>query len=414
MKATKTPVLSESLKDLLADMPTSCCAYTFWRAYNRMLRKGQSRIINASPPGDYFTFRESEGMITFCPTGKEQQFTDDGCWKRAGRQGMKPVKWLRSMFNPRLVKRIKDHQLAGFDARFKVVESEGVYDLDLISDITSAYDTNNWDTSNTKSCMWDENVGEFYKHYDCKVLVVRNTDNDKMVGRALVWFDVNVNGAKVTFMDRIYSDTPEVVELMKQHAAKNGWWRKLKQSNDSETEVLDEDGTARSVDMYVTAEYGDVMRCSFFPYLDTFRNMDTSDGMLYNYSSSCADAKLDNTDGTLTHDEDDEDDGYVYDVDGDRILEEDAVLVNGNYYPEDDSRIARCRRSDEWLVVRNHWVIPDGYGGTEVISDNYVTSLSGPEMVEVWPGGGLFPASECYEVARSYNETVNIHADDME
>mgnify|MGYP003349329510 CR=1 FL=1 len=102
-------IISESLLSLLNKLSTEqACCKLLVRALERVTQGKRTRFLNPAPAGNYWTFRETEGLITFCPAGREQLINDNGTWRREGRQAMKPAKFLREVLHPRLAKRIKE------------------------------------------------------------------------------------------------------------------------------------------------------------------------------------------------------------------------------------------------------------------------------------------------------------------
>lgn len=224
-------------------------------------------------PGNYFSFREKEGMISYMPKGKKQEVSLDGLWKRKGRQSMKPSRWIKLMLNPRVARKLKDHLYAEFNTIVQHEESKGSIVFSEV-DIKTGYSSKNF-VLGINSCMWDDPVKEFYESFDCMVLVAAKTGDGKFWGRALVWRNVEVEGSdeKITYMDRIYCKGEDVSMAFREHAIKMGWWRKAKQSNELEYGFITPDGDSRRGDVTkikVAASRG-LDGMGYYPYLDSFR-----------------------------------------------------------------------------------------------------------------------------------------------
>lgn len=76
------------------------------------------------------------------------------------------------------------------------------------------------------SCMMNDKqqyLSMYDDEKDISVVVMLN-DDGKIVGRALVWKNIFLNGSKITFMDRIYTSKNEYEVLMKEYAGKKGWF----------------------------------------------------------------------------------------------------------------------------------------------------------------------------------------------
>lgn len=382
-----------------------------------------TRLLNLNRIGDYFTFREKEGMISYMPKGRTQQFNADGSWKREGRISLKPAKWLKSMLSPRLAKRIKDHHFAAFDAVVKAEEASMKMEFREVS-FEEAYDCRNYERKHSydpgvpDSCMWGKDVGPFYRLLGAKALVAIDQDG-RYRGRAVFWpkvhtklpsdkvewvpkasaiycpggnvpvlggtlqvpegvFWINDLRAKkikedavIPFMDRVYADSPFITELFLQYAQDQGWYRKLRQSREDKEEVVFPDGTEGTLNMHVIAAR-DLSNISFYPYMDTFAGGDDDDRTLSN-SESGTYVYVD-TDGTREGDKD-EHEGEVQDVDGEWIDEDDAVEVDGDWYSFDDSRIARCHRSENYHLRSDMYEVALSRHETILIHSDYVTPL---------------------------------------
>jgi hypothetical protein len=318
--------------------------------------------------GDYFTLRESEGLITYMPAGRTQQLNSDGSWKREGRQGIKPAKWLRSVLSPRLAKRIPDHVFADFATKFKASEESGKIIFEIAT-FEQAYKEANYHDGKISSCMWDEPVAAFYECYPCRVLIAR--DSKQYRGRAIVWD--KVANLSTPLMDRVYADSPEVAEAFFRHAAEQGWTRKAHQNNGCFTLFTSPSGdevTCRAGTLYVnpTSDLGDV---EFWPYMDTFRAMDDCGRCHNSNDEDGASYLLDCTDGD--REEVNNHEGEVLCADGDWRDEDRVVCVSGEYYADDDDDVVYCSHSSEYIMRSDAYEVNmGGRIGTVYIHEDYV------------------------------------------
>jgi hypothetical protein len=175
------------------------------------------------------------------------------------------------------------------------------------------------------SCMAQKRnlFGIYTQNQDvCKLLILK--EDDKIIGRALVWKLASIKhlGRPVEgveyFMDRQYTIKDSDVQKFKNYAKEQGWCYKSYNNHHSYSTVTI-DGEEKNVGMTVQVKDKDYNR---YPYMDTFRRYDVSNGILHN---------------------DDEQDEEAYE--GQYILEDTGggyVEIEGGYYSEwYDRRIPR-------------------------------------------------------------------------
>lgn len=337
-------------------------------------------LFNPSPDGDYFSFREKKGLISFMPKNREQEINEDGTWKRAGRMEMKPAKWARALLHPRLARRFKDHAFAKFAERFAARELAGELDFEFVS-FERGYNGDHFQHG-IDSCMWGENVGPFYRLYGCKCLVATERGSGTHVGRAIYWPKVHGldPSGPVAFLDRVYAIAPDIAEMMLNHAREQGWWTKRRQSRDSKRDFVATDGVTHYAKKCTVSR--DLQgRVDFYPYLDTFTYMDESDGQLSN-EENIGWAGLDHTDGDFTR-------GGVRCEDGETRPEDECVNIDGSWYSRDDDSIVYCEdceyrlrdecfcchRSFGWYPNEDGYQVEIARDETITIHRNYVDRL---------------------------------------
>lgn len=376
-------IISDSLYRLIQhEAENSVCLKIVNRALRRLMFGRRTRLLNmANLPGNFFSFREKSGMISFCPKGKRQLINDDGTWARDCRQSCRPGKWLRSILHPRVAARIQDHLYAEFATIVKHEELRGKLAFKLVS-VGEAYSSENF-VEGIESCMWDDPVGPFYNLFPAKALVAINNDGEWM-GRAIVWSRVKVGDTlrhpdlfedgprEVTFMDRIYALNEETAFGMAEYASSQGWWRKRSQNNDPEGAFITPNG--KGVNARLTVIGKDTNGLDFYPYLDTMAyggadwvsNQD--DDAIYDYQEDSGGG-----DRHLIGEGKDDHEGEVQTVDGNWANQDDVVDVDGNYYLIDDSRIVRCYRLDEYILLSEAYEVQLGRNETVFIHERFVS-----------------------------------------
>lgn len=342
----------------------SPCIRAVWSAMRRLNRGLPTRMLSHDLPGDYFTFRESEGLITYMPKGRTQEFNADGTWKRNGRQGMKPAKFLRALLSDRAVRMIgKDHEIAKFDAVLKADEAKGKLTFHVAS-FDKAYNPDMYsDDNRPDSCMWGCDVGPFYEHFGAKCVVAIDRDG-YYVGRAVVWDGVSVAGGdkRITVMDRVYFTKPHVLELFLDYAKRQGWHHRLYQSRDNKMEFVEPSG--QHVKLKLRVDSDSDVDCAFYPYLDTF-TWGTGDS-LNNYTEQ--DYTYENTNGEREDNSD-----TVVTASGERIPCDDAVEIGGQYYDINGDDVVTCYRTEEYILRRDAFAIDLTRHETIYIHEDYVS-----------------------------------------
>jgi hypothetical protein len=332
----------------------ACDSFTW--AEGRQVWPG-SRIINSALIGDYFTFREAKGMISYMPKGKEQEFNEDGTWKKKNRVARKPGAWMKDMISEAAIKRlgIKDNEFADLATAVKLEELSASLTFREVS-FEDAYNSDNYRKA-PDSCMWGNRVGPFYRAFGAKCVVCVD-GNDQFRARAVVWHDVKdrTNNCDITLMDRIYYDAPEVLAAMCAYAASQGWYRKVNQSR-GDNDFVSPDGAEQSLRLQVKSPGGHVEE-SFYPYLDTFQNGD------YNSVNNFGDGEYSYTSTGGDRGEEDSHDGEAEDTDGNWWPEDEVYCVDGDYYHQDDRRICYCedgefRMRSECRRVDGSWYPED-------------------------------------------------------
>src|SRR5436190_12778648 len=347
-----------------------------------------SRVINSAMPGNYFSFREKEGMISYMPKGKAQQIVEGGVWSRKGRQSMKPARWIKMMLNPRLARRIKDNVFAEFNDVVKHEELKGKLEFKLVG-VQEGY-TSAYFKQPISSCMWENDVAPFYEAFGCEVLVATSADYTGYVGRALVWPDVTFDGKpeKHIFMDRIYvwNNSPELTLAFREHALMKGWWTKRNQSKEV-AEFIDPNGEIQSHAKVTSETTKDLTQIRFFPYCDTMAfggdtwvsNDGNTPGKKFSYRY---------TGGQRS----DRQEGMVQDVTGVWIPRETAVQIAGYWYRPDSALITRCAIGCNFVIkARCIWVNyidrdhPEGlYISISRIRAGGPRGMSGGDIIRRW------------------------------
>ena len=134
------------------------------------------------------------------------------------------------------------------------------------------------------SCMAEKkNLFDIYTQNQdvCKMLILK--EDDKIIGRALIWKlnsigKKNFEGVSEYFMDRQYTIKESDVQKFRNYAIDKGWSYKSYNDHHSLGNV-NINGENKNLSMSVKVNTKDYKR---YPYMDTFRRYDVSDGILHN------------------------------------------------------------------------------------------------------------------------------------
>ena len=272
-------------------------------------------------------------------------------------------------------------QVEEFVNSFKASLEKAGEHFDLVEgeDIEFWYNSENYkERSGTlgNSCMAQKRnlFGIYTQNPDvCKMLILK--EDDKIIGRALVWKLNSVKtgrkdfeGASEYFMDRQYTIKESDVQKFRNYAIEKGWSYKS-YNNHHSFGTVNINGEDRNVQMTVKVKDKDYNR---YPYMDTFRRYDVSNGILHNDDEQDRDYEgqyiLEDTGGGYAEIEGgvysewydrrlNDDDAIWSDPLDDYLIRDRAVEVRRGYsrrrgwYPEDYDDIFFDEDHDEYFHV---------------------------------------------------------------
>ena len=195
-------------------------------------------------------------------------------------------------------------------------------------------------------------------------LLIYKDENDKILGRALIW-KLNayndLDNKAPYFMDRVYTIDDATKKLFQDFAEKEKWaWRTSStyhRSQDITFDGVEHDSISLEIQL-------DKWKFNQYPYMDTFKRLDPSDGILYNDENE-KDWTLTSTDGDYEdnngvwsdyHDRRIPEDEAVYsDYEDTYILRDDAVQVtlgsrrNRGWYPDGHNALVYDEFREEYI-----------------------------------------------------------------
>lgn len=284
--------------------------------------------------GNYFSFREAEGTISYCPEKKEQEFGEDGRWLRKSRVDIRVGRLIKKIFgagdNP-----LPDAEIEIFVNKFKALEEDSVE----FKVATSAGEINEaYDNAMVDSCMKGQDVGPFYAKVGAQVLYAEKKGN--VIGRAVLWPKVETSGGEIKLMDRIYGQD-SIVQMFRNYADDNGYHSLA--YNGGGCGVAQYDG--KKVDLR-TVPITKFPSVDWYPYMDTFSHASSR----YLTTESGQEYWLLSTEGDCHDPDEDEHEGEVWSEYHDEWLDEDyAVQVEGDW-----------RRADDCVTTHDgRWILED-------------------------------------------------------
>lgn len=232
--------------------------------------------------------------VTFTPDKKAQRIASELLdFNRVqifnlNRQPMKIGRFVRS-FAKSIGKNYSDKEIEDFVNLYKSsIENKNYFRLIKGDEISYWYNQNRYeDLRGTlgNSCMKNKNdeIFNIYTKNPDKVslLILMGLNNpEKIRGRAIIWeIDyISGNRSNMTFMDRVYYTEDHIVNLFRQYAQENGWGFKYNNDFLSQTIVV-KDGEKTEMTLATELEKFDF---NYYPYLDTMKFLDNSDGVIGN------------------------------------------------------------------------------------------------------------------------------------
>lgn len=363
---------SQSLRDLINKLDDEGDRVA--EAINRALHYKHCHARKLA--GDYFSYREKAGMVSYLPAGRVCQYTDDNRWARDGRQEMKPAKWAKSILAGWQLAKLADHHFAEFAAKFSAVEASEKVEVVLYDDVGEVYDMRNCSEDVWGSCMQSDDgnnfiggkLGDFYECYGAKCLAVVRADG-RLMGRAIYWPKVHGAGLNGPALDRMYA-SPETAEIMKNWARENGCGWKKNSTGRGDCWV-DKDGNYCGSGGWVESVKSVPSYGIMYPYMDSFRYADSDGDLHVNKDEDSTVYEYMSTGGG--REECNPHEGQVQLHDGEWHDEDDAYMVDGEYYAGDD--VVCCHRTGEYILRDGAYEVELSRNHTVYISPEYVTEL---------------------------------------
>jgi hypothetical protein len=306
-------------------------------------------------------------------------------------------------------------QIEDFINSFKASLEKAGEHFDLVEgdDIEFWYKSENYkENSGTlgNSCMAQKRnlFGIYTQNQDvCKMLILK--EDDKIIGRALIWKLASIRrmGEAIEnveyFMDRQYTIKESDVQKFRNYAIDKGWTYKS-YNNHHSFGTVNINGEDKNVQMTIKVKDKDYNR---YPYMDTFRRYDVSNGILHNDDEQDRDYEgqyiLEDTGGGYSEIEGgvysewydrriDDDDAVWSEPLSDYLIRDRAVEVTRGYsrrrgwYPEDYDDVFFDEDHDEYFHMDD--------GVYSEIENRTLWSETAVKVVDEIFGDGDVPSSD--------------------
>lgn len=304
------------------------------------------------------------------------------------RNEIKIGKLVKSIFSDKY----SDKQIEQFVNKYKSILEQPSEVFEIVSgdDIAKWYKHDNYlELKGTmgSSCMrnMSDKTFKIYTHNPevCQMLILRNIDENKIIGRALIWTLSNSTNNVTKLLDRIYTIKDSDIIKFQDKAKEMNIPTKWTQSYDS-VKYINLDGVKTKEHMEVQLKPITEKEFDYrvYPYVDTFRQYDYTTGILYNSddeSDGCY--LLDSTSGgySVPNNEDEDEEGMVYSEYHDQMIHEDDAVYSDHLETYIRRSIAvhvntGNRRNFGWYPRTEDDIVKDDWSGEYIHIDDSVYS----------------------------------------
>lgn len=182
-----------------------------------------------------------------------------------------------------------------FETNFKIVKGRDIRKYYLESNYASG------DGTLGNSCMRHSKCQEYLDIYvdneNVSLIILFDDDQEYIIGRAILWDAIQQStNNHIKFMDRVYVNQSNDIELFRQFAIKNKFHYKQKQDY-SNIPLMFDNTQLSDEDSYITITNVQIGYDDTYPYVDTVKYYDKSSEELTNNSDNYYDMMLDSTTG---------------------------------------------------------------------------------------------------------------------
>lgn len=178
----------------------------------------------------------------------------------------------------------------------------------------------------------------------CRLLILKSEDGEEIRGRVLIWkIDIDIDNVEY-YMDRIYAIDDATKLMFQEYADKQGWLKRLTSNYGDSRDFKLGDDIHTEVEATVQLKK---WKYDYYPYMDTFKRLKKSDGILIN-------------------DDDDDDQGYYIMTHTDGSYDD----TSGKWSNWFDERIPEANAI--WSEPLRDWIYNEDIVEVEVGSSRYI------------------------------------------
>ena len=275
MSNTINILVSEELKSILKEIETESMVASLF------LKGEHSKEDLVDNPVNYISISsQDKTKISYLTSDRMKTINPDIYWTSPSRFQAKPGAFISKVF-----KNIPSKEVEKFSNLFRSQALKPAFNFEIVGgqSIKEYYHYQSYSRNEGTlgaSCMKHDGCQPFLNIYvdnkDIVSMLVMLDDEKRLMGRALLW---NFDSYKI--MDRIYTTCDEnLLFYFKQWATRNGYLFKSEQ-NWYNTLFFEQIGSKRQeLRMEIKLKNGQFRQ---YPYMDTFKFLDTKTGFLYNY-----------------------------------------------------------------------------------------------------------------------------------
>ncbi len=362
--------VSEDLREILKEIEGESIVATL------LLKRRHSREDLVESYVDFISISSQDrGKISYLTSDRMSSVDPNEYWTSSRRYHTKPGSFISKLFVG-----VSGKEIEKFSGLFRSQSQKTKFVFKVVSgnEIKKFYSENSYAQMRASlgaSCMKHDHCQNYFQLYTknenkVSMLVMLNPDGN-LLGRSILW-----NFDSVKLMDRIYTTNDEDLQFhFKKWATENDYLYKSDQNWSSSLyfEQLGQKKRELRFDIKL-----DNIRLDRYPYMDTFKFLDTSKGILTNYLPDNMDyvRTLTGSDGS-THCND-----YLRLDDIDRVFRHRGDVIHVDYLKLYTSR-DNCQYSD----INNQYILRKDSEYKEEVND-YIfneeySNLNNPRILEL-------------------------------